>query len=76
MSKNWNFWIGVGKYWSASAKAVAHLVGDGAFLALLGVLGAVQDVRLGGLELAGGLEGQLDGVLDDLDCRLARAAPT
>ena len=49
-----------------------HLVGDGPLLALLGVLGAVQDVGLRRLELARGLQGQLDGVLDDLDRGLRR----
>ena len=53
-------------------EGAADFVGDGPFLALFGVLGAVQDVGLGGFELAGGLQGQLDGVLDDLDRRLAR----
>ena len=64
--------MGVGKYRSASAKASRHVVEDWPLLALLGVLGAVQDVRLGGFEFPRGLQGELDGVLDNLDRGLAR----
>ena len=52
-------------------EGVAHLLRDRPFLTLLGVLGAIQDVCLGGLELAGRLQRQLDRILDDLDRRLA-----
>jgi len=61
----WEVLIGLGK-------GISNFFGDRAFLTLFGVLGAIQDVRLGGLEFAGGLERQLDRVLDDFDRRLAR----
>ncbi len=71
MSKNWKLWSGGREVAVGLREGVADVVRDRALLALLGVLGAVQDVGLGSLELAGGLQRQLDRVLDGLDRRLA-----
>jgi hypothetical protein len=64
---------GGGEVLVAVGEGLAHVVGDGALAALGGVGGAVEDVALGGLELAGGLQHHLDDVLHLFHARRAAA---